>query len=148
MIQHFPGDLPLLDAYQLPLQRLHWISSFPLLLKQNMICSWMKNAVQCLIPPLHPIYSEVERQWDRFKLDAITVLAWIFLKSGRCSFVLPPPASLFHYSIAVFFQTHLRICYFCNIKCFAQNNLHFSSISAEVLIDTRLVWPILPSWQI
>lgn len=96
----------------------------------------------------HPIYSEVERQWDRFKLDAITVLAWIFLKSGRYSFVFPPPASLFHYSIAVFFQTHLRICYICNIKCFVQNNLNFSSISAEVLIDTRLVWPILPSWQI
>lgn len=54
--------------------------------------TWIAHEWKMLFNVWHPtpISSEVESQWDRFELDAITMLAWIFLKSGRNSFVFSP----------------------------------------------------------
>lgn len=55
----------------------------PLLLKQNMICSWMKNAVECLIPPQQCSWKSMSMLWCRCYYNASLNL----LKNGPSSFV-------------------------------------------------------------
>lgn len=70
---------------------------FALLLKQNMICSWMKNAVKSLISNTLPV-SDVESQWARLCVAGIT---------KRCQLgCFLPKIPLFHDSCGKVSQMH------------------------------------------
>lgn len=66
--------------------------------------TWFAHEWKMLFNVWYPPYpdSAVESQWVCFDLDAITTLAWIFLKMvfARLFF----PGSLFHYSVTVIFS--------------------------------------------
>lgn len=88
MIQHFPRELPLLDPYQLPLQRLHWISSFPSIVEIEH--DLLMNEKCCLMFDIHPPPPSVKLKVNEegFDVDGIAenVLDEIFLKCSS-SFV-------------------------------------------------------------
>lgn len=110
--------------------------------------TWIAHEWQMLFnvwyPHPAPIYSEVESQWDGFWTRCYDSASLNLLKKWSMFIcIFSPLLFLFPYSIAVFFQTRLRICNICNIKCFVLYNLNFSSIWTKVVIDTHLAWLIL-----
>lgn len=143
MIQHFPWELPLLDPYQLPLQRLHWISSFPSIVETEH--DLLMNEKCCLMFDIYPPPFSVKLKVNEngFDVDGIAekVLDGIFLKWDSISFVFL--FSVFHDSWSI-------------VKCVASEDKcpwTLNILSEKIPALLRLwIWPIweqsLPSSQV